>query len=108
MNMTQWFTYLSFDVMGDLAFGKGFNMLAEAKDQYFLTQLHGNMKAIGLTSHLSWIFPFFKRIPGLNAGHLKNLQWLGEQVDRRIKVHFPRTNQYSSTGAEPLLETESA
>ncbi|GAB1198455.1 hypothetical protein APSETT444_007778 [Aspergillus pseudonomiae] len=85
MNMTQWFTYLSFDVMGDLAFGKGFNMLAEAKDQYFLTQLHGNMKAIGLTSHLSWIFPFFKRIPGLNAGYLKNLQWLGEQVDRRIK-----------------------
>ncbi|OGM40935.1 putative cytochrome P450 oxidoreductase [Aspergillus bombycis] len=95
MNMTQWFTYCSFDVMGDLAFGKGFNMLAEAKDQYFLTQLRGNMKAIGLTSHLSWIFPFFKRIPGLNVEYLKNIQWLGEQVDMRINNPPDRPDIFS-------------
>ncbi|KAE8165150.1 cytochrome P450 monooxygenase [Aspergillus tamarii] len=108
MNMTQWFNYYAFDVMGDLAFGKGFNMLAEGKDQYFLTQLRGNMKAIGLTSHLSWIFPFFKRIPGLNGGYLKNLQWLAEQVDWRIKnpPHSPDIFSWVLQGYEKGPKTK--
>ncbi|CEJ54952.1 Putative Cytochrome P450 monooxygenase [Penicillium brasilianum] len=56
--------------MGDLSFGKSFNMLVDGKAAYILKQLHSDMKSIGLFSRLTWLFPFFKRIPGLNADYL--------------------------------------
>jgi len=34
-NMTDWFNFYSFDVMGDLAFGKSFNMLKDGIKHYF-------------------------------------------------------------------------
>ena len=86
MDVTRWLNYYSFDVMGDLAFGKGFNMLAEGQDQYFFAHLRGHMKAIGLTSHLTWLFPFLKRIPGINTEYRKHMKWLEDQVDQRMKV----------------------
>lgn len=86
MDMAKWFSYYSFDVMGDLSFGKSFNMLAGGQDTYFSTQLHADMKSIGLFSHLTWLFPFFKRIPILNKDYLKFWDWVGGRVEERIKV----------------------
>jgi hypothetical protein len=86
MEISRWFNYYSFDVMGDLAFGESFNMLVDGKDAYILKQLHADMKSIGLFSHATWLFPFVKRIPGLNAEYLKFWSWVGERVNSRIKV----------------------
>jgi cytochrome P450 len=86
MNVSRWFNYYSFDVMGDLAFGKSFNMLVDGRDAYVLTQLHTDMKSVGLFSHLTWLFPFFKRIPGLNADYLKFWGWVEDRVHERIQV----------------------
>lgn len=86
MNMTKWFNLYSIDVMGDLSFGKSFDMLADNEDKYFLNQLHADMKMIGLFSHLMWLFPFFKRIPGINADYLKFWGWLDDKVQNRVKV----------------------
>lgn len=86
MEISRWFNYYSFDVMGDLAFGESFNMLVDGKDAYILKQLHTDMKSIGLFSHLTWLFPFVKRIPGLNADYLKFWTWVGERVNGRIQV----------------------
>ena len=94
MNVTQWFNYYAFDVMGELAFGKGFDMLAEGKDQYFMAQLRESMTVIGLTSHLSWLLPFFKRVPGVNAGYINKIKWLSEQVENRIRVRSYRVHPY--------------
>ncbi|KAL4867807.1 hypothetical protein BDV12DRAFT_209525 [Aspergillus spectabilis] len=85
MNVAKWFNYYSFDVMGDLSFGKSFNMLVNGKDTYFSTQVHADMKMIGLFSHLTWLFPFFKRIPLINADYLKFWNWVNERVEERIK-----------------------
>lgn len=43
-------SYYSFDIMGDLAFGKSFNMLKDGKDNYFLSTTHMNMVLIGIFS----------------------------------------------------------
>lgn len=86
LNISDWFNYYSFDVMGDLSFGKSFNMLADGKDTYFLKQLHADMKMIGLFSHLTWLFPFSKRIPVVNAEYLKMWKWVGSRVRERIEV----------------------
>ncbi|KAJ5717872.1 cytochrome P450 [Penicillium malachiteum] len=83
MNMTQWFNYYAIDVMGDLSFGRSFDMVADREDKYFYTQLHTDMGMIGLFSHLLWLFPFFKRIPGINADYVKFWGWLAAQVQYR-------------------------
>ncbi|KAJ5356144.1 Cytochrome P450 [Penicillium concentricum] len=85
INMAQWFNYYSFDVMGDLSFGKSFNMLIDGKDAYILKQLHGDLKMIGLFAHLTWLFPFFKKIPLINADYLKFWKWVDARVDERIQ-----------------------
>jgi hypothetical protein len=86
LNAADWFNYYSFDVMGDLAFGESFNMLIDGKDAYILKKLHADMKSIGLFSHLTWLFPFFKRVPILNSEYLKFWEFVGERVAQRIKV----------------------
>lgn len=90
MDVSRWFNYYSFDVMGDLSFGKSFDMLVDGKDAYILKQLHADMKNVGLFSHLTWLFPFFKRIPVLNTDYLKFWNWVDKRVEERIQVsHIP-------------------
>ncbi|KAL4805917.1 cytochrome P450 monooxygenase [Aspergillus unguis] len=95
MDMTAWFNYYSFDIMGDLSFGKSFDMLVDGKEAYILKKLHADMQNIGLFSHLTWLFPFFKRIPGLNADYLKFWDWVGEQVKARIDNRPDRPDVFS-------------
>ncbi|KAH7009661.1 benzoate 4-monooxygenase cytochrome P450 [Ilyonectria destructans] len=79
------FNFYSFDVMGDLAFGKSFDMLKNGVVHYFMKSVHTNMLAVSAFSHLVWIFPLFKEIPGLNYEHLKFQNWLSSQVVERQK-----------------------
>ncbi|KAF5863921.1 hypothetical protein ETB97_009028 [Aspergillus alliaceus] len=95
IDVSRWFNYYSFDVMGDLSFGKSFNMLIDGKDAYILKQLHTDMKGIGLFSHLTWLFPFFKRIPVLNADYLKFWNWVEGRVKERIQECPDRLDVFS-------------
>lgn len=85
-NVADWFNFYSFDVMGDLAFGKTFGMLREGVKHYFMTALHGNMQSIGSFSHMLWLFPIFKNTPILNETNNKFWRFVTSQVDERIKV----------------------
>ncbi|KAJ5758202.1 Cytochrome P450 [Penicillium nucicola] len=85
MNITPWFNYYSFDVMGDMAFGHSFDMLLTGEDSYILRQVHDDMKKIGLFSHLTWLFPFVKRTPGVNKDYLKLWKWMTSRVEHRIQ-----------------------
>ncbi|KAF5564804.1 cytochrome P450 monooxygenase [Fusarium napiforme] len=80
-----WFNFYSFDVMGDLAFGRSFNMLKNGTAHQFMELVHSNMLMAGSLSHLPWIFPLLKRIPVLNRKNLEFQEWLKQQVDWRQK-----------------------
>ncbi|KAF7846282.1 hypothetical protein BT93_L4670 [Corymbia citriodora subsp. variegata] len=95
INVTDWFNYYSFDVMGDLAFGKSFGMLASGTTHYFMKALHADMTNIGLFSHALWLFPLFKITPVLNAEHIKFWRWLGVQVDERKQMKPDRPDVFS-------------
>ncbi|KAM5360147.1 hypothetical protein ACJZ2D_013962 [Fusarium nematophilum] len=82
---SQWFNFYSFDVMGDLAFGKSFNMLRDGVVHYYMKSVHTNMLLVSAFSHLIWLFPLFKEIPGLNGEHIKFQKWLSDQVAERQK-----------------------
>jgi cytochrome P450 family 628 len=86
MNIAEWFYFYTFDVMGDLSFGKSFNMLQDGIKHYFMKVLHEDMTSIGYLSHLMWLFPIFKVTPVLNASNIKFWKWLTLQVEERKKV----------------------
>ncbi|CEN60762.1 hypothetical protein ASPCAL03195 [Aspergillus calidoustus] len=85
LDLAQWFNYYSFDVMGDLAFGKSFNMLADGRDHSFVSMIHDNMRYVGHLGPLVWLFPLFTRIPVLNWEDLRFWRFVGEQITERRK-----------------------
>ena len=87
VNVTDWFNFYSFDVMGDLAWGKSFNMLRDVIKHYFMKSLHADMTNVGLFSHLVWLFPIFKATPILNAENKKFWSWVNKQVADRKMVN---------------------
>lgn len=91
LNATDWFNFYSFDVMADLAWGKSLHMLRDGVKHYYMKSLHDDMVNVGLFSHLIWLTPLFKSIPGLNAAHLQQQKWVNAQVEERRKVCLART-----------------
>ncbi|EED15645.1 cytochrome P450, putative [Talaromyces stipitatus ATCC 10500] len=85
IDMSRWFNYYSFDVIGDLIFGKSFDMLITGKDAYMLKTLHKDMQSMGPFLHSMWILEIFKLIPGLNSSLLVYFEWVKEQIENRMK-----------------------
>ncbi|KAF9772798.1 hypothetical protein IL306_009483 [Fusarium sp. DS 682] len=92
INASNWLNFYSFDVMGDLAFGKSFNMLRDGVNHYFLTSLHDSMKMVGALAHISWIIPILKLIPAVSAEDRKFWAWIESQVEERSKAHMKPDN----------------
>ena len=49
-NMTDWSDYLAFDIMGDICFSGGFNMLGEATNRYILRVLPEGVNGLNIVS----------------------------------------------------------
>ncbi|WQF89198.1 Putative cytochrome P450 [Colletotrichum destructivum] len=94
-NMTDWSNFFSFDVMGDLAFGKSFRMLENGIKHHFMTDLHKNLESVGMFSHMIWLFPVFKNTPIINSRHKRFWHFVKSQVDERIKNTPDRSDVFS-------------
>ncbi|KIW12678.1 hypothetical protein PV08_09956 [Exophiala spinifera] len=95
IDMATWFNFYSFDVMGDLAWGKSFHMLRDGIKHYFMLCLHADMMNIGLFSHLLWLFPIFKATPILNRTHKRFRKWVRDQVAERKRTTPDRPDVFS-------------
>lgn len=72
--------------MGDIAFGKSFNMLESGKSNKALDLLAEGMKPFGVLTPAPWVFCVLTSIPGLSAGFKTFVDWAAEQVQQRKKV----------------------
>ncbi|KAM0540773.1 hypothetical protein ACHAPJ_013518, partial [Fusarium lateritium] len=84
-NLTKWINFYTFDVMGDLAFGKGFDMLVNGVEHEFLKLSHTSQTVMGILRRLVWLFPAFKAIPLLNSSYLTFQAFIIDQVEYRRK-----------------------
>nr|A0A068AA78.1 RecName: Full=Cytochrome P450 monooxygenase orf5; AltName: Full=Brefeldin A biosynthesis cluster protein orf5 [Penicillium brefeldianum]AIA58897.1 putative cytochrome P450 [Penicillium brefeldianum] len=84
INITEWVDKYAFEVMGQLTFGKPFNMLKERKEAYFLELIRQDMNAIGYLLNLPWLSYLFLRTPGLNQNHLNFWRWIENEFAQRI------------------------
>lgn len=89
INVTTWFRYYSFDVMGDFTFGHSFDMLKDGESHFAVDMLREGMAPIGPFTPVPWLFVIMKSIPGLTRGWNRMLTWCYEQLTLRLKVlHF--------------------
>lgn len=112
-NASKYFNYYSFDIMGDLAFGRSFNMMRDGIDHYFFTTTHLNMVLIGIFSRVVWLFPIYKAIPIMNREYHRFQKFIRSTTKRRID-NEPRVpdvfhwilKEYNQTPNPSWQETE--
>ncbi|KAJ1327353.1 cytochrome P450 family 628 [Microdochium nivale] len=63
VNATDWFMWYGFDVMGDLAFGRSFDNLAEARSHQYLKVMHAAGASGGFLTSVPWLIQLTKLIP---------------------------------------------
>jgi tryprostatin B 6-hydroxylase len=85
MNMSKWFNYYSFDAMGDLAFGKPFDMLKNDEEHWAVTLMNTGLEGL-VFLFPPWLFRVLVSIPGLLKDHGRIVQFCNDQLDKRMKV----------------------
>ena len=86
INVTQWTRYFSFDVMGDLAFGRSFDMMKNERNHFAVAMLRQGMAVIGPFTPVPWLFIIGKGIPGIARKWKRMLAWTFEQTMWRLSA----------------------
>ena len=78
--------FYSFDVMGDVALGRDFEMLKNGDEHKAIKGLHDQMTTIGALGTLPWLLAFFSAIPGI-AGSYRDFQdYCRERLEEKRRV----------------------
>ncbi|KAF2501920.1 putative P450 monooxygenase [Lophium mytilinum] len=86
LNASRWMNYYSFDVMGDLAFGKSFDMLKNGQSHFAIDLLNKAQGAFGLLSPAVWVFRILTRMPIISADYKAFVAWCENQMIERTKM----------------------
>ncbi|KAJ3483928.1 hypothetical protein NLG97_g7187 [Lecanicillium saksenae] len=81
----KWFNLFSFEVMGWMAFGRPFDLLATGKKTYFMELVQKSVDNVGIFANISWLYVLLKQIPVLNAKYQQFLRWLRPQLKSQMK-----------------------
>ncbi|KAF7295565.1 hypothetical protein MIND_01096500 [Mycena indigotica] len=93
IDMAAWFSYLMFDFMGDMAFGGGFEMLRDGKDnEGYWTLIKDGAKTIAVLSQLPWLAPALYKIPMLTR-NTKRLRRFGAACAVNRAKSGPKLNK---------------
>ncbi|KAI1492457.1 putative cytochrome P450 monooxygenase [Biscogniauxia mediterranea] len=82
-NAPRWFNYYSFDVMGDLAFGRDFGMLSSGQQHWAIALLDEAFVIQGLKLPV-WVFRMLTAVPGLTAKYWSFIEYCNRQLTAKI------------------------
>ena len=85
VNATKWFSLYSYDVMGDLAFGEGFESLERGEHHWAVQLILEVQDAVGLCLPI-WLLRMVLAIPGLMTQWWKLLEYSEERLLERMNV----------------------
>ncbi|KAF2493710.1 putative benzoate 4-monooxygenase cytochrome P450 [Lophium mytilinum] len=80
MDMSAWSMFFSFDVMGEVGFGKDFNNLTSGVEHPAIAAVHEHMTMLGVLSNVPWLLNLLGSIPGAAAGYSGFFNWCGSQI----------------------------
>ncbi|KAM0260623.1 hypothetical protein ACHAQJ_002686 [Trichoderma viride] len=100
IDMTKWFRFYSFDVMGDLAFGKSFSMLETSRNHWAIDLLDAGFLPLALNLPV-WFLRLGMRLPVLSSDWWKFVGFCSDSLQTRMK-HNPAVPDIMSTLLKPL------
>ncbi|KAA8901371.1 cytochrome P450 67 [Sphaerosporella brunnea] len=86
VDITTWSNYYSFDVMGDVGFGKSWGMLESGKLHKAINELHAAMALLGYIGQVPWLSRLLMELPAATKA-LKGFQdWCWKQMEEKKKA----------------------
>jgi hypothetical protein len=84
--MSAWSMFFSFDVMGEVGFGKDFNNLTSGVEHSAIKGVHSHMTMLGIMSTVPWLLNVLGSIPGAAAGYSEFFSFCAGQIREKHKV----------------------
>ncbi|KAL7929595.1 cytochrome P450 [Trichoderma chlorosporum] len=100
IDMTKWFRFYSFDVMGDLSFGKSFNMLETSRNHWAIDLLDAGIVHLALQLPI-WLVRLAMTIPMLSKDWWDYVGFCRDSLLNRMKCE-PEVPDIMSALLEPL------
>lgn len=86
IDLSMWMTYFSYDFMGHMAFGTGFDMVRTGADVNGVwTTLEKTLSITTVVAHVPWIFTYLRLLPGAAKRRDRSFAIAAEYVSRRVK-----------------------
>lgn len=88
VNVTQWFFFFAFDVMGEISFSRSFDMLESERFHPVLILLRNAYTILGPLSPVTWLIQLALSMPWIPVvkGYNTMLQWCFDRMSERIDV----------------------
>ena len=90
VDASDWFYWLSFDIMGEFAFGKSFHMLEDEKWHVAISMLRSAMRLLGPFSSVPWLaqigFSFFPNTAFIGEWHAM-MNFCKDRMRERLEVY---------------------
>lgn len=89
INVSKMFIFYTFDVMGELAFGRSFDALRSGKSHYIMEIMHNSSLVVGALGPNPWIMRLLTIIPPMINPIQKFLDYSESCVTERKKMKVP-------------------
>lgn len=86
VDASAWFSYLAFDIMSDLAFGKPFHMVRDGKSHYVRNLLIKGIMVLGPLTPVPWLFHLAGSLPRMTRDWLAYRAWVLVQLKERMQI----------------------
>jgi tryprostatin B 6-hydroxylase len=96
VDVHHWFSLYSFDVMGDLAFGRSFGCLETGAEHWVVTLLKSSTVFFGIGFPI-WVFLAIRNTPGLMSDFWKLLDWCAKRFRQRLENEQPEVPDISAS-----------
>lgn len=86
INACDWFYWFGFDIMGDLALGRSFDMLTNASWHGAIATMREGMDMLGVFTPVPWLCRLGFSIPGAATGWKRMVSWCEQRMKERLEV----------------------
>ena len=101
VDASKWFIHYTFDVMGDLAFGRSFDALKNGRSHSVMDIMHGSAAAVGVFGTATWVLRLLSKMPKAFNPVQKLIDYSESCVEERKKMKIAEPDILSH-----LLESE--
>lgn len=89
INITEWFSYFTFDIVEDLSFNKKTGVLKKGGEAYIFQTIRSFTMGLALAYHIPWISAILRRVPIITKDLVDFENWTYERIQHRQNVSPP-------------------